>query len=454
MLSKSIFFGLILILPFWAKSQSFSGRIVDKETGQAIAGVNIIELNSKRGVSSNKEGFFTLKNIEFPLRLRLTHVAYKTYERLINSLDEGLEQQNQLFQLDLDSKILEGPEILPDPLPELVFSNELRHVCDFDFTESGLCVLAYQREKSLRSADQYENEIYENVVVYSTDFENRIRDSIPLNSGQFEFKNKYGKYPILSSDKHVILFKMDSARIDTIQIKKSVYSELMEPKIDSIGDVTYLSNFNPSYPAFEYYTLDSRDSTYTLLRYISDKFGMELMRSEFKYLSNRDRVDATNMSIRTGIDRKIIGAYMRGFDKQAYFETPNAPLFVMNDTVLIFDHHSDRLMKYSKWNNAIDSIEFNYHKRKRYDEKWMPNNAWDGEVYLDDIQQTFWTSYSRNGFTYLKKIDSKNAEVSGNKKLHYKYAERIRIRDGYAYYIYRPFESSQKKFLYREKINY
>ena len=37
-------------------------------------------------------------------------------------------------------------------------------------------------------------------------------------------------------------------------------------------------------------------------------------------------------------------------------------------------------------------------------------------------------------------------------KLKFRFIENIKIEKGYVYYIYRPFESSQKRFLYKEKL--
>ena len=37
-------------------------------------------------------------------------------------------------------------------------------------------------------------------------------------------------------------------------------------------------------------------------------------------------------------------------------------------------------------------------------------------------------------------------------KLHHKYVGKIQVNNGYVYYLYRPFESLDKKALYREAI--
>ena len=44
-------------------------------------------------------------------------------------------------------------------------------------------------------------------------------------------------------------------------------------------------------------------------------------------------------------------------------------------------------------------------------------------------------------------VDVKTGEINEKVKLHYKYVEKIRVHNNKVYYVYRPFESIQKRFL-------
>jgi hypothetical protein len=55
---------------------------------------------------------------------------------------------------------------------------------------------------------------------------------------------------------------------------------------------------------------------------------------------------------------------------------------------------------------------------------------------------------------FLGIVDVKTGEISEKVKLHYKYVEKIRVHNNKVFYIYRPFESIQKRFLYKEKLPY
>jgi hypothetical protein len=53
----------------------------------------------------------------------------------------------------------------------------------------------------------------------------------------------------------------------------------------------------------------------------------------------------------------------------------------------------------------------------------------------------------------LKRIDMKTGKIIGSFKLSNQYVEKIKIKGDYVYYIYRPFESLQEKFVYKELIS-
>jgi hypothetical protein len=60
--------------------------------------------------------------------------------------------------------------------------------------------------------------------------------------------------------------------------------------------------------------------------------------------------------------------------------------------------------------------------------------------------------YSRDGHKYMKRINYRNGKEEGSYKIIHYSADRIKVKDGYIYYVYRPYESTQEKFLYKERI--
>jgi hypothetical protein len=183
-----------------------------------------------------------------------------------------------------------------------------------------------------------------------------------------------------------------------------------------------------------------------LIQHIEDELTMQLMRSEFKYLPPHEKMLAYQVELDTGVDKEIVAAYMSGFQYTQYFEEINAPLFLCNDTLHLFDHHHGILYRYTTDGSPIDRFNFQYHQSKRPEK-------WGEKLILDEVEQKIYTTTStQGGSTFIKEIKLDSGDVIRNMKLSYSFATQVKVRNGLVYYIYRPFGSLQNRFLYSEYI--
>jgi hypothetical protein len=70
------------------------------------------------------------------------------------------------------------------------------------------------------------------------------------------------------------------------------------------------------------------------------------------------------------------------------------------------------------------------------------------------VTGVIYAEYEQDGNMYLGIVDVKTGEINEKVKLNYKYVEKIRVHNNKVYYVYRPFESIQKRYLYKEKLPY
>ena len=88
----------------YGQSQTITGYVIDKETNQPILGVNILLVGTGIGSSSDENGKFIINwTGSFPVKLKVSHIAYETMERSINSSGK--------YPFRLTTKILKGQEI-------------------------------------------------------------------------------------------------------------------------------------------------------------------------------------------------------------------------------------------------------------------------------------------------------------------------------------------------------
>ena len=72
----------------------------------------------------------------------------------------------------------------------------------------------------------------------------------------------------------------------------------------------------------------------------------------------------------------------------------------------------------------------------------------------DRVTGEIYAVYERAGYTYIGWIDTKSGEISEHVRLNHRYIQQISIFKNQVYYIYRPYESTQKKYLYKERLPY
>lgn len=87
-MSKYLIGLLLLSLSAQLKAQNVTGKVVDKNTGEAIAFASVGVVGKNEATVSNESGEFVLKITSFPAKIRCSHVSYLITELETNSLEE------------------------------------------------------------------------------------------------------------------------------------------------------------------------------------------------------------------------------------------------------------------------------------------------------------------------------------------------------------------------------
>ena len=438
-----IFSILFCILLFYSKSDAQSilikGKIVDAKTKIPLHRANVLLDHSNKGSSSNKNGEFKLKIKK--LKGFTLYVSYIGYESSSVTFSEEklieLGKDTIDLKINLKAKAVEiAPiEIVSNQDPDTIYGSKKHHISDYELlNEDSYMFLVYDKKVQK----------YANVVI--TDKDQNIQKEIVLTNGAKElFKDIEGNINIITQSK---VYRLDykSDNLSLQDIPKGDFERLIKPCIDTTENGIVFSNYQWYYPEFSYYLYKSNDSSKTEIIKIVDRKLKELFRSEYKYLSPKQKLEARKIEWKSGIEKEDAAAlFISNFQNNFYYESLYAPAFVINDTIAVFDHYNDHLYLFSTNNSLLDSIPINYHKSK--DLKWKE------QLIQDEKTREIYSLYYKNGHYFLNKVDTKSGQLNYSFKLSYRYIENIKIKNGYVYYIYRPFESIQKKYLYREYIN-
>ncbi|MFM6935411.1 MAG: hypothetical protein ACKOXP_08210 [Flavobacteriales bacterium] len=427
---------------FIARTQILRLTFLDKRSGDLISNVgitmspflggdSIVYRTSVNGIATYDLSQIAVgKTLDFEFR----HAIYQT-----SNLTFYFKERQDTIRMDVylnPMRIQTSKEVIVKSVgvPDTVFGSKRLSVADFEIQANGdVIILAYPKQLQKGS----ELLLFDGATTKSSEL---------LSDEALELKRDFRGNTHVICKEHVYGVYSDGDQLELGRIPKDYYFKYIEPIVDTNTSKIFFSDFSKVYPAFDYYVYDQLDSSYKSIVNIKDDLMMELYRSEYKWMDVRTKLWAKNKELETGIDAEIyIGANY--FTQSIYYKEVYAPMFQRNDSIIIFNYPKDVLLIYSIDGIRIDSIPLYHHYQAK-------ETGWKRQVLQDRVTGSIYTTYEKDGYCYLGLVNIKTGEISEKVKLSFRYVDKIRVHNNYVYYVYRPFESIQKKFLYKEKLPY
>lgn len=411
------------------------GSVNDKDTGSPIEGVNVTISGSTVGASTNRKGNFILKLWNSrKYKFVITHVGYQALytERDLSGYAKDtlyLKYTMKSVSFELDSFSVEA-----EKKPIVVYKSTRVSVSDFEFYEDGLVLLTY--EKRLEKGAE----------LILTDYEQQEESRIQVPGEASELYRDYLGNVNLICENKVYRITTGAYGLELIEIPVKDFYDLIKPCVDTLQNQIIFSDFLKQFPKFKYYLYTPADTTAQVLREIVDEGLAHAYHFEYYSLSNAQKAYALRLASRLkGYDEYDVAAAMTGFANDFMYEPLFAPLFTINDTMYVFDHYDGVMAKYVGDTTLAEEDEISYHKPRQWKE-------WKKQMFFDEVTHRIYALFQKKGHYQLKEISRANGQIVKTMKLTHKYVEEIKVMDGFVYYVYRPYESLQKKFLYKEKI--
>ena len=443
MLFRLFLFYSLFIEIFSFQAQVIAIKCIDQKTGDMIPNVNVSlrsydrdKLDTTYNATSNWNGrlFFTLSNFKLGKTLSFV-LSHPIYEGLSKTVRPKIDFDTLKLEIALNpSKVRELKQVVVKApgVPDTVFHSDRLSVADFEIQNNNdIILLTYPKQLQKGS----EILLFDGIT---------IKSSFQVNDqAKYLVRDYRGNTHVVCKEKVLGVYVSENL-IELGQIPKDYFLKYVAPIVDTNASKMYFSNFNKDYPAFDYFVYDIFDSTYRTILNIKDDLMMELYRSEYKWVDVRTKLWAKNKERETGIDAQIwVGANY--FTQSIYYKEVYAPLFHRNDSVFVFDYPKDRLIIFNRWGESLDTISIYHHYQPK-------KTGWQKHLIQDNVTGVIYAEYEKDGNMYLGIVDVNLGEINEKVKLSYKYVEKIRVHNNKVYYVYRPFESSQKRFLYKEKF--
>ena len=327
---------------------------------------------------------------------------------------------------------LKPVSVYPHPIADTVFGTWKFSVADYEFQDDKLLLLTY--EKSL-----------EHAKVVLIDGSQKVISSFEIPDEAKKLYKDYQGYTNVICEKNIYRITIINNEIHLGELPADDYKRHIMPCLDTIGKDIYFSNYDRDYPEFTYYAYNTSKESVNPFKTVCDKEQLQGYNMEYYFLQSKQKLLARQLADEYKVDKHRIAVMMTGLTN-AYFYTPlYSPLFIINDTVCIFDHCSNAILKYDNSQHLLDSITIDYNHPKNWRE-------WKHQIIVDKETNKVYAVYQKNGFYYLKNIDMNTGKIVSSFKLSNQYVDKLKVKNNEVYYVYSPFESVQEFFIYKEAI--
>lgn len=328
------------------------------------------------------------------------------------------------------------------PGPQVVYQRDDLHVGAFHVNSEGLWVLVYERPQLWHRESEAGAQVLRGARLYLLDTLFNERYSVALPGAARALHHDHRGRPIAEGEHDAWLAAAGEEDIHLSAIGRERLHKYVLPWTDSIPGRLLGNNLTPTYPAFDHVAYMPATERSEVICSVTNAHLLELFRSQYKYMSGRDKVIAMDLALKLGTDPETVAGYMTDFHKDIYYEVPYAPLFVVRDTLCVFDRYKGAIRRFDQGLNDLAEVPL---AKERYRDRWK-------RLLQDPVSGRVYALYTSGPRTMLRAIDVSTGRMGDPAVLTHPFPEEVQVHDGYAYYVYRPFGSLQRRTLYREAL--
>ncbi len=409
---------LLITLLILAFSKTFSqsneiitGILFDLENKRPIKNVNIKILGTSKGTITDSRGVFYLQLDTYPSKLEITHIAFNDTLITIN------KQEKSKLEIGLTQKINKITEIniFANKKIEELTKNKLLDLSDFDFYGDSIILIAYDWTKKQNPWIILMNENGDTLFKSNINFDGKFYKDCFGNTHLLTEKFAYQLY--FNKNKLEFLYEENTEK----------FIENISPCIQSLNNKLYIKQYSYRNQVLSYYNLNLADSTNTEMRVITDWIGARMV------YDNENGHSIVN--IKSDADAR--------FEEMCFFDPIYSPLVKINDTISILNFIDNQIEFYNDKNILLSKIAIDFHK----------NNKWKEQIFVDEVTSKIYSLFINNGNTTIKEISKKNGSVIRTVKIpNFNWIEKIIIRNGIIFFLYRKNNNLELTRLYKLEI--
>ncbi|MCB2219395.1 MAG: carboxypeptidase-like regulatory domain-containing protein [Bacteroidetes bacterium] len=454
---RSIIFAICLLSLLITHAQDettfrIRGIVQDATSDEPIENVNIQLDDKKSGTTSNELGEFEIVVDHLPFTLQFSHVSFETSLKNFTFPPT----RDIIIQLRGKSETLQGVVVTAQKI-DTIYHDDIYSVLDYELMQDGILLLIFKARLA-------------NAELLYTDFEGKEITTLPVLPGKplalyrdclenSHILTKTRAYQVYTEDRQIGI--MPGVDID-------FFKQTMGGCLFNIRHKLYFEDYLNFNFAKTIFYIDRNDSSYHELTTVIDPMKFDMLKDnpeDFSIFTNSSEEPNLGDLRATEGDSNILSQIRNLYDKKrflkmAYYSDVYAPVLRVGDSVCIFDHPGNVIHFYNLSDSLCGSTPIGYHLESKKNplttlaEAFAPSTRWLKEIYTDAVKRKAYTmNQNINGTRDLLEINLNTGITQYVLTIPFPYVQKIQIRDGYLYFVYRGWGEGQKKKLFRQQIN-
>lgn len=427
---------LIVHTPSWAQEEIIIKGKVINETGTPIKNASVqIDIQNVR---TNSNGYFIVKNGNFPAQITVKSNQYIDFTDILLFPEKWKDTMK--VNVVMTTKETQIEEVTINGATKFwVYPRKQANVLDFKLEEDGNILLCCSDEHHyfLRHLNEMGDKVYETSIRKhpkqirqdcAGKFHLVYNDSIYETSiigqsvGIFSPSPYYKSIGILDN----CSYADDTSIIIRSYMNQKQYLEyqLITKKTKS-SKILYISQDRQKSRQLKDYQRENKQTVSEILKESIANHGDKLSNNRYDITRARERWNTQQF-----YDLILL--------KPIY-----APLFELNDSLIIFDHQNDSAIVFTKSGIRVRSFPISYQYFK----------GWKTEL-ISNIEKTqIYARFERDGITTLRKINltTGKTEEAVQIKDHI-YPEHIQIRKDFIFYVYKDYLDQSMHYIFKQHL--
>ncbi|MBE9466697.1 MAG: hypothetical protein IMY72_00050, partial [Bacteroidetes bacterium] len=198
-----------------------------------------------------------------------------------------------------------------------------------------------------------------------------------------------------------------------------------------------------------YYDIDNQAKKKKVITYIISKEKLNHLKNENNYLfekygyTQNEMISIKGKSLIAKSKNMAMTRHKESnisYDKEIFFTPINSFFSIIKNQVAIFNFVDSQIEFYNFHDSLINNIKIEFNK--------YPN--WQKKIFIDGVTNKAYTHYRKNGISTISEIDINTACLISTIKIpNFQFVEKIKIRNGYIYFLYKNNLLMEYKKLYK-----